>query len=932
MRDLAHDLRYAARTLAKNPGFTAVAVLTLALGIGANGAVFSVLRALLLRPLPYAQPERLVMVWSRWSAFPKSWLSVEEYRTYAGTGCFEGLALFDPEQANLTGGAEPERIGSALVSANLFEVLGVRPLLGRSFNAAEVGRHPANVVILSEELWRRRFGGARGILGASIDVNGAPKTVVGVMPAGFKLPLDYVSAAPSALWLPLNENLAGAFTFRPMGGDHNYDAIGRLHPGVSVAQARARLRGLADGMTASGLYPRSWHFQPLVIPVVADLLGPLRLALLALGGAVGFVLLIACANVANLLLVRGMQRRKELAVRLALGAAPGRLLRQLLAESCLLSTLGGTAGLGLTWLGVRAIVAFAPLEIPRVGEVGMDGGVAIFVVAVSLATALLFGLAPAVQFSRPDLQASLKEGGRAAAGPGAGGGRFQSLMVVAEVALAMVLLMGASLMVRTFRTLAQVNPGFRAAGLLTMGVSPWSRVKYPRAEALIGLYDEILDSVRRLPGVEAAGAVRALPLATELGDWGLQVEGFAPPAGESVNGDWQIVTPGYFETMGIPLLAGRSFTAADRRDAQPVIVISAAMAQRFWPGKEAIGRRIRVMGPGAPRFSTVVGVVGDVLHNGLTAQAKGTWYLPRSQFDLSAGSLIPGMTLVIKTAGKPTDWSGAVRAAIHAIDPQLPVSEVRALQDVVGGAVATHPGRGGRLRRRPLPRRRTAARDRAANGAGRATGPGAGPGRLGGDGPGGGRARARHRRRAVPHPLPEQPALRRRSGGPADHAGHRAHPRAGGPGGDLAARPARRPGGPDDRAAGGVGGPPPRATARLPCPRASASFAAHREDRSWKRWRGSPAARPRRSHRATSGRSSSSAGERPSWMPSSCSARWGCSSSYRTTRNPSRAFSFCSGGSWPSPIFRSWSTAMGPLPASSSVACGWSMREAAGRR
>ena len=687
MTGLFRDLRHAARTLAKNSGFTAVAVLTLALGIGANGAVFSVLRALLLRPLAYARPERLVMVWSRWSNFPKSWLSVEEYRTYAGTGCFSGLALFDPGNTNLTGGAEPERIGSALVSANVFDVLGVAPILGRSFTAAEVGRHPANVVILSEELWRRRFGGARGILGASIEVNGVPKTVVGVMPAGFKLPLDYASATPSALWLPLDEELSGPFPFRRMGGDHNYDAIGRLGPGISVAQARARLRGIADGLTATGVYPRSWHFEPLVIPVVADLLGPLRIALLVLCGAVGFVLLIACANVANLLLVRGMQRRKELAVRMALGAAPGRLLRQLLAESWILSALGGAAGLGLAWVGVRAILAAAPLEIPRLAEVGMDGGMAGFVAAVSLATALLFGLAPAVQFSRPDLQASLRESGRGAAGPGAGGGRLQNLMVVVEVALAVVLLMGASLMVRTFRSLSQVNPGFRAEGLLTMGVSPLG-VKYRRAEALIGLYDEILEGVRRVPGVESAGAVRSLPLATEIGDWGLQVDGFAPPHGEPVQGEWQIVTPGYFETMGIPLRAGRPFTAADRRDAQPVIVISAALARRFWPGRDPLGRRIRVKGPGAPRFSTVVGVVGDVLHNGLTAQAKGTWYLPRTQFDLSAGSLIPGMTLVVRTAGRPADWAGPVRAAIHAVDPRLPVSEVRALQDVVGGSVA----------------------------------------------------------------------------------------------------------------------------------------------------------------------------------------------------------------------------------------------------
>jgi putative ABC transport system permease protein len=685
MRDLASDLRYAVRTLANNPGFTAVAVLTLALGIGANGAVFSVLRALLLRPLPYSQPSRLVMVWSRWSEFPQTWVSVEEARTWADAGCFSGLALFDPGQTNLTGGGEPERVGSALISANVFEVLGVKPLLGRSFTAAETGSRPAEVVILSEALWRRRFGGAPGILGSAIDVAGAPKTVVGVMPAAFKLPTDYGSQTPSALWLPLNENLSGAFTFRPRGGDHGYNAIGRLRPGMSVAAARARLRDLAAGLTAAGLYPRSWHFEPLVVPVIEDVLGPLRIALLALGGAVGFVLLIACANVANLLLVRGLRRRRELAVRMALGAARGRLLRQLLAESCTLAALGGAAGLLLAWVGVRIILSLAPLEIPRLAEAGMDGGVAAFVGLISLATAVIFGLAPALQLSSPDLQTSLKEAGGGAAGPSAGGGRLQSLTVVVEVALAVVLVMGASLMIRTFWSLSRVNPGFRAENLLTMGISP-PPVKYPRAEPLIRLYDEVLEGVRRVPGVSSAGAVRALPLATELGDWGLKVEGFAPPPGERVTADWQIVTPGYFETMGIPLRAGRTFTAADRRDAQPVIIISAALAQRFWPGKDPLGRRISVAGR-KQRFSTVVGVVGDVRHNGLTAQVKGAFYLPRTQFDLSTGSLIPGMTLVIKTGGDPADLAGPVRAAIHAVDPGLPVSEVRTLRDVVSGAV-----------------------------------------------------------------------------------------------------------------------------------------------------------------------------------------------------------------------------------------------------
>jgi len=687
MNDLSRDFRYAFRALARSPGFTAVAVLTLALGIGANGAVFSVLRALLLRPLPYAQPDRLVMVWSRWPAFPKTWVSLEEYRTYGEAGCFSGLALLYPETVNLTGGGggvEPERIGSARVSANLFDVLGVEPILGRTFTAAEVGSPPASVVILSEELWRRRFGGDRRILGAAIDVDGVPETVVGVMPAGFRLPQDYNTQTPSALWLPFDEPLRGAFTFRRMGGDHNYLAVGRLRPGTSVEQARTRLRSLAGGLTAAGFYPPSWHFEPLLIPVVDDILGPLRVAVLVLCGAVGFVLLIACANVANLLLVRGLQRRKEIAVRMALGAAPMRLVRQLLAESCLLSGLGGAAGLGLCWLSVRAIVIFAPAEIPRAGEIGMDAGIAAFVAAVALATALIFGLAPALRLCRQDLQASLAEGGRAGAGPGAAGGRLQSLTVVSEVALAVVLLMGASLMIRTFWSLSRIDPGLRAAHVLTLGVSP-SPVAYPRPEQLIRLYDEILDDVRRLPGVEAAGAVRYLPLASELGDWGLQVEGFVPPPGEPVAGDWQIATAGYFEAMGIPLRRGRLFTATDRRDAQPVMVISEAMAQRFWPGKDPIGRRIRVS---TPRWHTVVGVVGDVRHNGLTARVKGTWYLPRSQFDLATGSLIYPMTLVIKTAGNPAGMAAPVRAAIHGVDPRLPVSQVRPLDEVVAGAVA----------------------------------------------------------------------------------------------------------------------------------------------------------------------------------------------------------------------------------------------------
>ena len=680
------ELRVAARTLAKQPGFTLAVVLVLALGIGASGTVASVVRALLLRPLPYAQPERLVMVWVRWADFPKAWLSIPEYRAFEQAGGFAGLGLFVTDRVNLTGSGEPERVGSAEVSANLFDVLGVKPLLGRAFTAAEVHAHPASVVILSEELWRRRFGADRGILGSAIDVDGKPRTVVGIMPAGFKLPVDYSSQTPSLLWLPFSDDLQGAYSFPPKGGSHSYDAIGRLRPGLSLAQARARLRSVADGLTASGVYPREYHFEPLLIPLLEDILGPLRQALLALCGAAGFVLLIACANGANLLLVRGMQRRRELAVRAALGAAPGRLVRQMLAESAVLSLLGGAAGWWLSYLAIRVIVGLNPADIPRVGDIQVDWVTVAFVALVSVASALIVGLAPVLQLSRRDLQENLKEGGRSAAGLGARGGRLQSLIVVTEVALAVVLLMGASLMIRTFWALSRVDPGFRADHVLTAGLSP-AYVKYRQPASLVRVYDQILDNIRRLPGVRAAGAVRALPLATELGDWTLQVEGYAPAGGESPRADWQVVSPGYFEAIGIPLLQGRLFTAADRRESQPVMVITRAMARALWPGKDPIGRRIRLDGSKGAPWCTVVGVVGDVRHDSLTAPVKQTWYMPNSQFDLSTGFPIYEMTLVVRTAREPTAFSGQVRDAIRAVDPQLPVSDTRSLAEVTAGAI-----------------------------------------------------------------------------------------------------------------------------------------------------------------------------------------------------------------------------------------------------
>ena len=682
MNDLSRDFRYAVRTLGASPGFTLVAVLTLALGIGVTGAVASVVRTLLLRPLPYAEPERLTMIWSRWDAFDKTWVSVPEYRAYEESGVFSGVALFSPGQSNLTGGETPERVGSAYVSANTFEVLGVAPLFGRTFLPAEVSAEPAPVVILSEALWRGRFGADRSILGRSISINGAPRTVVGVMPAGFRLPVDYGSQTPSTLWTPLGEDLRGPYTLPRGGGSHSYNAVARLAPGVTLDQARARLRGWVAANTAPDRYQPEQRFEALVIPVAADVLGSVRVALLVLAVAVAFVLLIACANVANLVLVRGLKRRRELAVRMALGAAPRQLVRQMVTESALLALLGGLAGLWLARLGVQAIVWARPIQIPRVGELGIDGGIVAFILLVALGTTLLFGLAPALRLVRPDLQASLKAGAPNLAG--AGGGRFQSLIVVAEIALAVVLLMGAGLMIRTFRSLSAIDPGFRSAGVLSLGVSP-ARVKYPEPEDQIRLYDEILGEIRRIPGVVAAGAVRVLPLAREMGDWGLTIEGYSTPDGGRVNAAWQAASPGYFEAMGIPLREGRAFSAADRRDAQPVVIVSETFARNFWPRGGALGHRIKIGRDTSP-WSTIVGVVGDVRHEGLTADAKQAWYLPQTQIDLSVGFTPSSYTLVLKTQGDPARYAGAVREAIRSIDPQLPASDVRPLADVVSGA------------------------------------------------------------------------------------------------------------------------------------------------------------------------------------------------------------------------------------------------------
>jgi putative ABC transport system permease protein len=703
------EIKVAFRSLQKTPWLTATAVLTLGLGLGAVGAMSSVVEGVILRPLPYPEPGRLVMIWNSWTDFPKTWVSLPELRLYQEQReTFADIGVFDLASVNLaglagtpgtkggTGRAEPERVGAGKVSANLFAVLGVQPILGRSFRPEENQPGRDGVVLLSHDLWMRQYGGAPDLLGKTIEVDGAPRTVVGVMPEGFELPLDFSAAAPSRLWLPLAFDAEDTQAFPRQGGNHSYFAVGRLRRGVRPEAAGAVLRALGGRLTAAGMYPAAWRFTPRVFPLLDDVLGAARGALLVLLATVALVLLIACANVALLLFAWGQQRRRDLAIRAALGASRGRLVSQLLAESAVLAALGWAVGLGFAWLGLRGIVALVASSLPRVAEVALDFRVLGFLALTSLATALLTGLLPALHHSLVDPQPELQAGGRS--GVGLRGHGFQGLLVATEMALAVVLVIGTGLLLRSFWKLRQVDVGFQTGNVLTLELNPSSlhRGDGPRVARY---YEELLGRLRRLPGIRVAAAVRELPLASSIGDWGIDVEGYVPVSGERLKGDWQAVTPGYFEAMGIPLAAGRFFTAADRLDGQPVIVVNQAMAARFWPQENPLGKRVRVRRSGGGRsgaspaspvspWASVVGVVGNVRHNGITADVKEQWYLPQAQFHLSTGFAVTAMSLVLKTSVPPAELVRPVREAIFAFDPELPAANLQTLDEVLARALA----------------------------------------------------------------------------------------------------------------------------------------------------------------------------------------------------------------------------------------------------
>ncbi|HJQ32684.1 MAG TPA: ABC transporter permease [Pyrinomonadaceae bacterium] len=671
MRSLLQDVRYAVRRLLKSPGFAAVAVVALALGIGANTAIFSVVNSVLLRPLPYPQPEQLVQLWESRPRMNMTRAAVgpHEFLAWAERSqSFKQLAAADSAEYNLTGRGEPERVTAALVSASYFPLFGVNPLHGRAFLPEEEQPGRENVVVLSHELWQSRFNSDASIVGQTLNLDGVPCTVVGVMPRGFRLPDDSALARPVVFTA---EDHAKA-------GSHFLSVYGRLKDGVTVEQAQTEMAAVAGRVEQDFGDANAGHLVVLV-PLHEQLVGGARAALLVLLGAVGLVLLIACANVANLLLARAAGRRREVAVRSALGASRWRIVRQLLAESLLLSVLSGAAGLLLAVWGVDLLVSLDPSGVQRAGEVTLDWRVLGFALGLSLLTGLLFGLAPALQTSKTDLVESLKEGGRSA--QGLGRSRLRGALVVSEVALTLVLLVGAGLLIKSFRQLLAVESGLDPRGVLTLDVS-LPRTKYPEPQQLASFYERLIEQAAALPGVESAGAVSVLPLAGSDNSNFVQIEGRAPqPAGQALRAGRRNVSAEYFRALGIPVKRGRAFTAADRQDAPPVVVINESMARSFFAGEDPVGKRIRT-GDKAP-WAEVVGVVGDVRHRGLDVDTRPEMFFPHLQTPSRQ------MTLVVRTSGDPVALAGPLRERVRELDRDQPVGNVKTMEAWVAESVAS---------------------------------------------------------------------------------------------------------------------------------------------------------------------------------------------------------------------------------------------------
>jgi putative ABC transport system permease protein len=677
---LVQDLRYGFRTLLKHPGFTAVAVLTLALGIGANTAIFSVVHAVVLRPLPFPEPDRLVMVWEADKSGADSNMGYSTFADWRNQNhSFEAMSALGDWSPTLSGAGEPQALNGQRVTSDFFRVLQVKPMLGRDFTDEDDRPNAPRVAIISYDLWQRSFGRDTGLLGKSILLSGIERTLIGVMPPDFQ-PLLNPNNKRVDVWRPLG--YAGEAEPACRSCRH-LRTIARIRPGVSIAQAQAELATIHQRIQQD--HPSDYSSSGISLkPLHQQFAGTAQPVLLLLFGAVGFVMLIVCANVANLMLARTASRKKELALRQALGASRSRILKQILTESALLAILGGSLGVLLAMFATKWLVSLAPGDIPRIEQVGLDPVVLAFALGLSLLTSILFGLIPALAAAKTDLQRDLKPGSRGSFGlPNRW---LHHALVVTDVALAMVLLAGAGLMFKSMARLLSVPSGVSPENVLTMKLSLFGS-EYSGTDAnarVLATFHQALERISSLPGVNLAGVVSQLPLGGDFDMYGVQIKDKPVANPEDAPGAFRYgVTPGYIEAMGIPVRRGRTITAQDQEKAQPVVLINELFANRIWPGEDPLGKIVQIGGPKRP-WRTVVGVVGDVRHEGLDGPQKLQIYVPEAQwFDPDSD-----MTLVIRTNGNPTALAAAAREALWSVSRNVRITEVASMDKVIGASVA----------------------------------------------------------------------------------------------------------------------------------------------------------------------------------------------------------------------------------------------------
>ncbi|HVS83938.1 MAG TPA: ABC transporter permease [Pyrinomonadaceae bacterium] len=682
MNSLIKDVRYALRGLLKRPGFTLVSVITLALGIGASTAIFSVVHAVLLRSLPYGRADRLVMVWEdfhRTGGNANNVINLGNFFDWKEQNyVFEDMAAFVDRSAKLTGDGEPEEVPSQIATPNLFSVLGVNPIMGRTFSPDDGKPNQPDVIVLSYGFWQRRFGGDQHVIGRHLTLNNHDVTVIGVLPREFTLHITKTSMSnkPPEIWRPWQVS-------NELRQRHGRFAMGvaRLKPGVTLAAAQAEMNTIAARLEKE--YPDfDTNAGVSLVPLRTQFSGEIRKALLILLGAVGFVLLIACANVANLLLARGVSRQKEFGVRAALGAGRARIVRQLLTESLILATVGGALGLLLAWQGTDLLVALSPPELLGPTRVAMNAPVLLFTLGVSLITGIIFGLVPAFEATRFELHESLKEGGKNIGG-GARSHRLRGAFVAAEIALAFVLLIGAGLLIKSFRRLQSVDPGFNANNVLTMTVSlpGW---KYDSDRKTIDFFKRAANQLQALPDVEAVGAINTLPFNGPHSGTLVEIEGRPkPPPGQGLDTGICVTDVNYFRAMKIPLKEGRLFNEQEAMEQRHVVVVNETFARKNLPGEDPIGKRVTIYMKDQNVPTEIIGVVADSKHLTLTGESEAMAYWPHPELTYSS------MTFVIRTRGEATNLAAAARNVIHALDPQQPIGDATTMQRLLAKSIAS---------------------------------------------------------------------------------------------------------------------------------------------------------------------------------------------------------------------------------------------------